>query len=271
MTGSNSAQLSRACAIKIIHFLWECSGCYTNFIVTHRVICIISPLALVISSLECAEDMTDEFTQNGNSSSSSWWREWMWLVCSKIEGLSEPGWRTKAKVISTKWKLLSVSDSLHPHGKVRGILQATILEWPFPSPGCIPNPGIEPRSPALQVDSLPAELPGKPKSKVGTQKLCSSITSWCLWPHYPFLGLICLCVVVLIAMFIIVALNRSSYERGCQRLCLGEVCVCAHTRTHLEHKTKSSIIFNLEHFKMSNMHGHTSKKWIFSSLQPAGF
>ena len=28
--------------------------------------------------------------------------------------------------------------------------------------GNLLNPGIEPRSPALQVDSLPAELPGKP-------------------------------------------------------------------------------------------------------------
>ena len=62
-------------------------------------------------------------------------------------------------------------------------------------------------------------------------KIMLIITSWCLWPHYPFLGLICLCVVVLIAMFIIVALNRSSYERGCQRLGLGEVCVCPHTHT----------------------------------------
>ena len=32
---------------------------------------------------------------------------------------------------------------------------------PFPSPGDLPNPGIEPRSPALQVDSLPTELSGK--------------------------------------------------------------------------------------------------------------
>ena len=35
-------------------------------------------------------------------------------------------------------------------------------ELPFPSPGDLPNPGIEPRSPALQADSLPAELQGKP-------------------------------------------------------------------------------------------------------------
>ena len=32
---------------------------------------------------------------------------------------------------------------------------------PFPSPGDLPNPGIESRSPALQVDSLPAEPPYK--------------------------------------------------------------------------------------------------------------
>jgi len=34
----------------------------------------------------------------------------------------------------------------------------------FPSPGDLPNPGIKPRSPALQVDSLPSEPSGKPKN-----------------------------------------------------------------------------------------------------------
>ena len=34
----------------------------------------------------------------------------------------------------------------------------------FPSPGELPNPGIGPKSPALQVDSLPSEPPGKPKN-----------------------------------------------------------------------------------------------------------
>ena len=33
---------------------------------------------------------------------------------------------------------------------------------PFPPPGHLPDPGIKPGSPALQVDSLPSELPGKP-------------------------------------------------------------------------------------------------------------
>ena len=33
---------------------------------------------------------------------------------------------------------------------------------PFPSPGDVPDPGIEPGSPALQANSLPTELWGKP-------------------------------------------------------------------------------------------------------------
>ena len=33
---------------------------------------------------------------------------------------------------------------------------------PVHSPGDLPDPGMEPRSPALQADSLPSEPPGKP-------------------------------------------------------------------------------------------------------------
>ena len=51
---------------------------------------------------------------------------------------------------------------------VHGILQARILEWVTFSledfQGNLPSPGIEPRSPTLQVDSLPAEPQGKPKN-----------------------------------------------------------------------------------------------------------
>ena len=53
---------------------------------------------------------------------------------------------------------------------VHGILQARMLEWvAFPSPGDLPNSGIELRSPALQVDSLSAEPQGKLKKKTGCQ------------------------------------------------------------------------------------------------------
>ena len=33
---------------------------------------------------------------------------------------------------------------------------------PFPYPGDLPDPGIEPRSPTLQADALTSEPPGKP-------------------------------------------------------------------------------------------------------------
>ena len=33
--------------------------------------------------------------------------------------------------------------------------------WPSPSPGDLPDPGIEPWSPALQADALTSEPPGK--------------------------------------------------------------------------------------------------------------
>ena len=37
---------------------------------------------------------------------------------------------------------------------------------PFPSPGNLPNPGIEPGSPSLQVDSFTTEPGGKPQGKL---------------------------------------------------------------------------------------------------------
>ena len=65
-----------------------------------------------------------------------------------------------------------MSDSLQPHGLQ---LARLLCSWGFsrqeywsgllcPPQGDLPNPGIEPRSPTLQVDSLPAELQGEPKN-----------------------------------------------------------------------------------------------------------
>ena len=42
---------------------------------------------------------------------------------------------------------------------------------PFPSPGYLPDPGIEPRSLTLQADALPSELPGKPQINLGSDQL----------------------------------------------------------------------------------------------------
>ena len=62
-----------------------------------------------------------------------------------------------------------VSDSLQPHGLylvrlfVHSIFQARILEWVAISfsKGIFLTPGIEPRSPEFQADSLPSELPSE--------------------------------------------------------------------------------------------------------------
>ena len=55
--------------------------------------------------------------------------------------------------------LFDPMDSSPPGSSVHGILQARVLEWIaiLKSPGDLPDPGIEPKSPSLQADSLPSE------------------------------------------------------------------------------------------------------------------
>ena len=66
------------------------------------------------------------------------------------------------KVKAAKFCLILCNSRDHT---VHGILQSRILEWvAFPFSRGLPNPGIKPWSPTLQVDSLPAEPPGKPKN-----------------------------------------------------------------------------------------------------------
>ena len=74
-----------------------------------------------------------------------------------------------------------VSDSLWPHGlqpaRLLSAHQALLSMgfsrqeywhgYPRPPPADLPSIGIEPRSPALQVDSSPPEPPGKPKNTGG--------------------------------------------------------------------------------------------------------
>ena len=66
-----------------------------------------------------------------------------------------------------------MSDSLQPHG-LKTMEFSRPEYWsghPFPSPGDLPDPGIEPVSPALQAGSLPSEPLGP--STNGGNYLCS--------------------------------------------------------------------------------------------------
>ena len=55
----------------------------------------------------------------------------------------------------------SLQHFLLSHVQLFGVLQARILEWvAVPFSGDLPSPGIEPRSPALQILYQLSRLPG---------------------------------------------------------------------------------------------------------------
>ena len=78
-----------------------------------------------------------------------------------------------------KWKSLSRVWFFVTPWTIRSVEFSRPEYWggqPFPSPGDLLNPGIEPQLPALQADSLPAETQGKPKNTgVGSLSLLQQI------------------------------------------------------------------------------------------------
>ena len=67
--------------------------------------------------------------------------------------------------LSHVWLFVTPWTVTHKAPLSMGILQVWILEWvPCPPPGDLPDLGVEPRSSALQAESLPAEPSGKPKN-----------------------------------------------------------------------------------------------------------
>ena len=75
---------------------------------------------------------------------------------------------SRVRLFATPWNIQSMEFSRPEYWSGQ----------PFPSPGNLPNSGIEPQSPALQVDSFPAEPQGKPKNTgVGSLSL--------LWWIFP--------------------------------------------------------------------------------------
>ena len=75
-----------------------------------------------------------------------------------------------------KWKLLSHVWLFAMPWTTQTMKFSRPESWLVPSPGHLPNPRIEPRSPSLQEDSLPAEPPGKPKNTgVGSLSLLQQI------------------------------------------------------------------------------------------------
>ena len=78
-----------------------------------------------------------------------YYRQMSWAVLSRSVASDSATLLTAARQVP-----LSVEFSRPEYGS----------GYPFPPPGDLPNPVIEPGSPAVQADSLPLELPGKPNS-----------------------------------------------------------------------------------------------------------
>ena len=99
----------------------------------------------------------------------TWWKEWALVSSSPCVSCSV------------------MSDSLQPHGHATPLSmgfskQEYWIGLPFPSPGDLPDPEIEPGSPALQEDSLLSEPPGN-HSYNTTNSIIKAPPSW--HNHFP--------------------------------------------------------------------------------------
>ena len=86
--------------------------------------------------------------------------------------------KVKVLLAQSSLTLWGPMDSYSPPGSsVHGVLQARILEWvAIPSsPGDLPDPGIKPRSPARQADSLQSEQPVKPHAAAKSLQSCPTL------------------------------------------------------------------------------------------------
>ena len=130
------------------------------------------------------------FYSKANSKSTEYCKMGFWffffffLQKSLINELKEK--REKFKKIGSEWGSLKVK--VKPLSRIQFFATPRTVTYealpsmgfsrqkywnglPFPSPGDLPNSGIEPTSPSLQADALPSELPRKPKKRQIIQKL----------------------------------------------------------------------------------------------------
>ena len=72
---------------------------------------------------------------------------------------------SRVRLFATSWTVARQASLF-----MRFSRQEYWIGLPFPSPGDLPNPGIEPTSPALQADALTSEPPGKPSQRKAMPK-----------------------------------------------------------------------------------------------------
>ena len=133
---------------------------------TSRLSCLLFPLpgmlvpsglpwdpgGMTVSRLTCAHPRATVFTS-----------AWLPGVCFHLPTAGQRVYKDREgmSVTQSRATLCDPIDCSPPGSSTRGIYQARILEWVAISLSRgLPNPGIKPRSPALQADSFLSEPPG---------------------------------------------------------------------------------------------------------------
>ena len=92
--------------------------------------------------------------------------------------------KVKVKLLSRVWLFGTPWTVAHQAPPYMGFSRQEYWSGlPFPSPGDLPDPGIEPRSPALEADALTSEPPVKVTSKWKQQKHCQKPLTFSM-PNY---------------------------------------------------------------------------------------
>ena len=95
--------------------------------------------------------------------------------------------RSSGLVAQSCLTLCDPTDCRPSGSSLHGISQARILEWVTISlSGDLPDPGIEPKSPALQADSLPFELQGRPYGTTDWFQIGKGVHQGCILSHCLF-------------------------------------------------------------------------------------
>ena len=91
------------------------------------------------------------------------------ILLSRLQGEHEVKWSevkslSRVRLFATPWTVAYQAPPSMGFSR-----QECWSGLPFPSPGDLPDPGIEPRSPALKADALLSEPPGKPRFLTSTE------------------------------------------------------------------------------------------------------
>ena len=150
----NSPQVSSDLSDLFISLLYSCT-------LLHSTLKILQLLQSQPSSFGPHSTLPPWVTASISTSSVTSWKSLEFHILIPVFIATNLKWSEVAQLCLT---LCDPMDYSLQSSSAHGIFQARVLECglPFPSPGDLPDQGIEPRSPALQADTLLSEPPGKP-------------------------------------------------------------------------------------------------------------